>query len=405
MDFYYIKHKSNINIASIWVSGGSDKDIQNKKGTNQILSSLLTRGCEGYDNFKLSNYINSYGADLNCETLEDGILINLKSIKLYFKDVYPLLNLILEKPTLSIEQFKICKQNIIYHIKKSKENPYEVALENWRKLIYKKHPYAFDSNGYISTINNINYDDILDEYENFKKRGKVLLSNHYCQNMQNIDSLVSNKTFDKNFTYKKTKNRLYQRKCMVHYQNTNQLIILIGSKTCSYKNNDFLNLKILESYLAFGMSSKLFRLFRERKGLTYDVGVFNPLRKASAPFMIYLSSSPYNCLDSFNNLLKLWDQITNEILSQDELELAKIKLNASISLSSQTTEEIINRKVQLIGLDMDPKLDEKFIERISSINAKEILETAQKYLINPTLSISGKKNYCNQIEKIWRSRS
>ena len=405
MDFYYIKHKSNINIASIWVSGGSDKDIQNKKGTNQILSSLLTRGCEGYDNFKLSNYINSYGADLNCETLEDGILINLKSIKLYFKDVYPLLNLILEKPTLSIEQFKICKQNIIYHIKKSKENPYEVALENWRKLIYKKHPYAYDSNGYISTINNINYDDILDEYENFKKRGKVLLSNHYYQNMQNIDSLVSNKTFDKNFTYEKTKNRLYQRKCMVHYQNTNQLIILIGSKTCSYKNNDFLNLKILESYLAFGMSSKLFRLFRERKGLTYDVGVFNPLRKASAPFMIYLSTSPYNCLDSFNNLLKLWDQITNEILSQDELDLAKIKLNASISLSSQTTEEIINRKVQLIGLDMDPKLDEKFIERISSINAKEILETAQKYLINPTLSISGKKNYCNQIEKIWRSRS
>ena len=178
----------------------------------------------------------------------------------------------------------------------------------------------------------------------------------------------------------------------------------MGNKTCSYKNNDFLNLKILESYLAFGMSSKLFRIFRERNGLTYDVGVFNPLRKYSAPFMIYLSSSPYNCLDSFNNLLKLWDQITNKMLSQDELDLAKIKLNASISLSSQTAEEIINRKVQLIGLDMNPKMDEKFIKRISTIDAKEILETAQKYLINPSLSISGKKNYCNQIEKIWKSR-
>ena len=60
----------------------------------------------------------------------------------------------------------------------------------------------------------------------------------------------------------------------------------------------------------------------------------------------------------------MWDQITNEMLSQDELDLAKIKLNASISLSSQTTEEIINRKVQLIGLDMNPKMDEEIIKRI-----------------------------------------
>ena len=402
MDFYYIKHKSDINVASIWVSGGSDKDIEHKKGTNQILSSLLIRGCEGYDNFKLSNFIDSFGADLNCETLEDGILINLKSIKLYFKDVFPILKLIIEKPTLSIDQFKVCKQKLVNYINKSKENPFNVAFENWRKLVYKKHPYAYDTNGYLNNINNINYADILEEYNNFQKRGKVLLSNHYYQKMQNIDLLVSNKSFDKCFTYEKNKIKQYKSKCKVHYQDTNQIIILIGNRTCSYKNSDFVNLKILESYLAFGMSSKLFRIFRERNGLTYDVGVFNPLRKTSAPFLIYLSSSTDNCLDSFKNLLKLWDQITNKLLSKDELDLAKIKLNASISASSQTTEEIINRKVQLIGLDIDPKMDEKFIKRIFKTDAKEILVTAQKYLLNPSLSVSGKKNYCNQIEKIWQ---
>jgi len=152
------------------------------------------------------------------------------------------------------------------------------------------------------------------------------------------------------------------------------------------------------------MSSKLFRIFRERNGLTYDTGVFNPLRKTSAPFLIYLSSSINNCLDTFNHLLNLWDQITSRLLSKDELDLAKIKLNAAISLSSQTTEEIINRKVQLLGLNMDPKLDEKFIEKISKINSKEILETAKKYLLNPSLSISGKEHYCNQIKKIWQDR-
>ena len=404
MNFYYLDYKSNISVSSIWVVGGSDKDSKGKKGINQILSSLLIRGCEDYDNYKLSEYIDSYGADLNCETFEDGILINIKSINLYFKEVFPILKLIIERPILSKDQFKICKQNITYINSKSKENPFNKAFENWKKLVYKNHPYAYDTNGYINNINNINYEDILDEYNNFKKRKKVLLSNFYYKNMQNIDSIISNRSVNKNLIYEKNRRNLYKKQCKVHYQNTNQVIFLIGNKTCSSKHNDFVNLKILESYLAYGMSSKLFRIFRERNGLTYDAGVFNPLRKTSAPFLIYLSSSTNNCLDTFNHLLNLWDQITSRPLSKDELDLAKIKFNAAISLSSQTTEEIINRKVQLLGLNMDPKLDEKYIEKISKIDSKEILETAKKYLLNPSLSISGKESYCNQIKKIWQDR-
>ena len=404
MNSYYLDYESNIKVASIWISGGSNKDSKDKRGINQILSSLIIRGCEGYDNFKLSDYIDSYGADLNCETFEDGILINIKSINLYFKDVYPLLKLIIEKPILSKDQFKICKINTNNHIKKSIENPFSKAFENWKKLVYKNHPYAYDTNGYIKNINNINYEDILDEYNNFKKRKKVLLSNFYYKNMQNIDSIIPNRSVNKNLNYEKDRRNLHNKQCKVHYQNTNQVIFLIGNKTCSSKHNDFVNLKILESYLAYGMSSKLFRIFRESNGLTYDAGVFNPLRKNLSPFLIYLSSSTNNCVDTFHHLLNLWDQITTSLLSKDELDLAKIKFKAAISFSSQTTEEIINRKVQLLGLNMDPKLDEKFIEKISKIDSKEILETAKKYLLNPSLIISGKESYCNQLKRIWQNR-
>ena len=404
MNSYYVDYESNIKVASIWISGGSNKDSKDKRGINQILSSLIIRGCEGYDNFKLSDYIDSYGADLNCETFEDGILINIKSINLYFKDVYPLLKLIIEKPILSKDQFKICKINTNNYIKKSIENPFIKAFENWKKLVYKNHPYAYDTNGYIKNINNINYEDILDEYNNFKKRKKVLLSNFYYKNMQNIDSIIPNRSVNKNLNYEKDRRNLHNKQCKVHYQNTNQVIFLIGNKTCSSKHNDFVNLKILESYLAYGMSSKLFRIFRESNGLTYDAGVFNPLRKNLSPFLIYLSSSTNNCVDTFHHLLNLWDQITTSLLSKDELDLAKIKFKAAISFSSQTTEEIINRKVQLLGLNMDPKLDEKFIEKISKIDSKEILETAKKYLLNPSLIISGKESYCNQLKRIWQNR-
>ena len=72
---YFLNNKKrNFSTASIWIKGGSDLDGVGKKGINKILSSLLTRGCEGFNNFTLSEYIESYGAELNQEVFEDGIL-------------------------------------------------------------------------------------------------------------------------------------------------------------------------------------------------------------------------------------------------------------------------------------------------------------------------------------------
>ena len=55
-------------------------DSINKKGINKIFCSLLTRGCEGFDNYSLSEYIESYGAELNKQIFEDGISISINPL-------------------------------------------------------------------------------------------------------------------------------------------------------------------------------------------------------------------------------------------------------------------------------------------------------------------------------------
>ena len=71
---YFLNHKKrNFSTASIWIKGGSDMDGINKKGINKILCSLLTRGCEGFDNFVLSEYVESYGAELSQEVYEEEL--------------------------------------------------------------------------------------------------------------------------------------------------------------------------------------------------------------------------------------------------------------------------------------------------------------------------------------------
>ena len=115
---YFLNYKKrNFSTASIWIKGGSNMDSISKKGINNILSSLLIRGCEGFDNFVLSEYIESYGAELNKEVFEDGISISIKSLNEHFSKLLPLLNLIINKPTLSETEFKKVKKSSIDHIK------------------------------------------------------------------------------------------------------------------------------------------------------------------------------------------------------------------------------------------------------------------------------------------------
>ena len=171
--YFHDQLKRNFSIATIWIKGGSNRDIIGKKGINQILCSLITRGCEGFDNFDLSNYIESFGAELNHEVLEDGMSLSIKSLNKDFDKLLPLLDLMVNKPKLSDIQFQIVKKSTLRAIKRDKENPFNKCFDNWRKVVYSKHPYAFNSIGYEDDVSSISYKDILNEYENFRNRNKA----------------------------------------------------------------------------------------------------------------------------------------------------------------------------------------------------------------------------------------
>ena len=187
---YFLNNKKrNFSTASIWIKGGSDMDIIGKKGINKILCSLLTRGCEGFDNFILSEYIESYGAELNQEVFEDGILISIKSLNEHFSKLFPLLDLIINKPTLLEIEFQKVKKSSTDFFKKDKENPFNICFEKWKRIVYSNNPYAFNTNGNANDVSKITYEDVLLEFKNFKNRDKYLISNNPEINGENFGIL------------------------------------------------------------------------------------------------------------------------------------------------------------------------------------------------------------------------
>ena len=397
--YFYSQKKRNFSTASIWIKGGSDMDNIGKKGINRILCFLLTRGCEGFDNFSLSEYIESYGAELNQEIFEDGIYISIKSLDEHFRKLLPLLDLIINKPILSEIEFQKVKKSSIDSIKKDKENQFNNCYEKWKQIVYSRHPYSFNTVGNFKDISKISYEDILCEFKNFKRREKYIISNNSEINGENFEELDQKILKEESLPNSYDLNTL--KRFISTNNDSNQTILMIGNQTCSRKSSEYLPLKVLESYLSYGMSSALFKLFREKNGITYDLGVFYPIRSDNAPFLVYLSVSNNNALFAFELLSSLWKNLVLSPLIDAEMFLAKEKLKGSFLLSNQTLDEILQRKVQLISYGISPILEADLNSKVDEISSLDIHKLTNKYFSKPFLSISGNKKVCSEINTKW----
>ena len=154
---------------------------------------------------------------------------------------------------------------------------------------------------------------------------------------------------------------------------------MMGNQTCSRRSSEYLPLKVLESYLSYGMSAALFKLFREKYGITYDIGVYYPVRSGNAPFLVYLSVSNEKALLAFELLTSLWKKLISEPLTDDEIFLAKEKLKGSFLLGNQSLDEILRRNIQLISYGITPISENDVNSKIDKISSLDILKLTKVF--------------------------
>ena len=194
------------------------------------------------------------------------------------------------------------------------------------------------------------------------------------------------------FEYNKENNYHNNRnspRVIIREDETSQVVIIYGTSTTAHHSQDDLKIKLLSCHLGHGMSSILLKKIREEKGLSYDVGIYNPIREYNSPFVIHASTTK----EKASQTLKIINQSINELLSTpltiDELRLAKAKLKGNFAYNSQTIGQRIERKAMLLGYRMNISHDNECLARINEITSSDIQITANRFLKKPKLSLCG----------------
>ncbi len=386
--FFVEAHELPMIDIKVIFDAGSSRD-KTSSGLAVLSNDLLSEGAAGKSVDEISNGFESLGAVYGSNAGYDSASVSLRSLSDRSKLVPALKNLIdvLALPDFPETAFERERNRMLIGLRSKKQSPAALAKDAYYEALYDQHPYARPSEGTEESLQAIKLDDL-----------KAFHKKHYLANNAVIAMVgdISRKQADKiaeQLTEKlpvgeKQKSipkvtELNKAKTIYIEHPSGQMHILMGQPGLKRGDADYFPLYVGNHVLGGGgMTSRLFKEIREKRGLSYSAySYFNPMREAG-PFLSSLQTradQADEAITVLNDNLKLFiDQGPTE----EELIASKKNITGGFPLRLASNSKILSylSVIGFYGLPLDYL--ETFNANIEAVTVEQIKD-AFKRRLNP----------------------
>src|SRR5262249_18784262 len=152
---------------------------------------------------------------------------------------------------------------------------------------------------------------------------------------------------------------------------------------------DYGPLKVLSTVLGGGMSSRLFRVLRDEKGLAYAVGSFYPTRREASRLVIHIGTAPANAAQAEAGIGEEVARLRGEPVPADELARAKTFLAGNVVLDMRTNARQSFYRAFFDLMGVGPDYVERYQQVIDSVTSDDVQKVAGRYLVEPAVALVG----------------
>lgn len=426
---------ADIIAARIFVRAGSRWEKAHQAGLSHLLSAVITKGTGTLSSLEIAERVESVGASLSADSTTDYFLFSLKTVSSDFEEILSLTGDLLRSPSFPQSEIELERRLTLQAIRSQQEQPFTVAFDQLRQIMYRDHPYALSGLGTEESVSQLNREDLLAYHQAHFRPDNMVISLSGRIDAESAIAMV-NRVFG---DWQPPKEPLPSLSLpliqsdptqVAIAQETQQSIIMLGylAPSVKYGENlasqpiafsqdpsseqnsklktsnsqlptlnspsplpikDYVALKLLNSYLGNGLSSRLFVELREKRGLAYEVSAFYPTRLDLAQFVVYMGTAPENTAIAVEGLHSEVDRLRSHLLDPEELQAAKNKVLGQYALGKQTNAQIaqIYGWYETLGLGIE--FDVHFQEQVAAVSAEEAQAAATKYLTDPYISLVG----------------
>jgi len=309
-------------------------------------------------------------------------------------------------PTLQPDQVDLERQLNLQTLQRQREDPFQQAHDQLRRLLFAGGPYGHDPLGVEADLSRLTRTDLEPLVHQLGAQGAVLVLSGDVP--EGVVDLLNTALQGSPWEVAPPASALAPggaapaERISSLEEDTEQLVLLLGAVTVPYGHPDALPLRLLQAHLGAGMSSRLFQAMREERGLAYDVGVHLPARCGPSPFVVHLSTSAERAEEATTCLLEEWRQVMEHPIPPEALALALAKYRGQDAMGRQTCGQLADRLALVLSHGLPINQVESQLERAGQLTPSDLLEAASRWLQQPSLSLVGPASALQSATLAWK---
>jgi len=338
-------HMTSVSVG-LWVGVGSRYEPAQVNGVCHFIEHLLFKGTKKRTAKQISEAVEGIGGYLNAFTSEEATCFHARACYDRFEDLLEVLMDMLHNSKFSpaeiAKEREVIKEEIAMYL----DEPHHLVQELLNATIWPEHPLGRPITGTNETLDGLDRNKLLAYLRsnyvanksvlvaagNVKHKQVIKAASRYASRFQNG---VAPKSAPAGDSQDAPRLKLFTK-------DTEQTQLALGIRTCSRHDERRYALRLLNTILGENMSSRLFQIIREDRGLAYSIYSTPSLFEDTGDLVISAGLDTDNLSKTLRLILRELRHLTKTPPSAAELRRARDYVLGQIDLGQESTENQMN---------------------------------------------------------------
>lgn len=383
-----VNENKNNDIIAISIIAKGGEFLEKVAGEGTLTAGTMLKGTKKFSAQELAQILDENGIQIEPACSEDYFIIDVQTTTAQIDRTLEILDEILNNAMFDDYELEKKRSEILNKIKQRRDVPMNIAVENFKTAIFENSVYSHSNKILEKTLPMVQREDVVKYYNRVLDSKNIVVSVNGNVDRDKIvnafGSMLSDKKEPK-VDYSKFKvTKLTAPKTITkEIKDLQTAWLFMGWQASGVSNKkDFVTLKVMNTILGSGLSSRMYKNLREADGLAYQLGSSYSPKMLGGIFMTYIGTNPESLNYSKKKIFTEIEKLKMEFVSDTELQDAKDRLKGGFIIAMETNSE----KAENIGLfevfGFGYDFLSEYTKMIDEVSASDIIRVANKYFNN-----------------------
>ncbi|MFT6224973.1 MAG: zinc protease [Paracoccaceae bacterium] len=339
--------------------GGASLDAPDKRGAINLMTALLEEGAGTLSSRAFAAARDDLAASFGYSVSDDTLSVSAQFLTETQDAALDLLRLTLNAPLFAPEDIERVRRQVLSNIESSEKDPDAIAGTRFDARAYGTHPYGSDASGTLESVGALTRDDLIDAKNRVMVRDRIYVSAVGDVDAETLGAMLDKLFADLPETGAPMPERVVYNNTpgvtLVPYE-TPQSVVVFGQRGLARDDPDFFAAYVMmEAMGGGGFNSRLMQEVREKRGLTYGIGVYLYPRDHAELIQGSVSTDNTRVAETLEVIKEQWALLAKDGLTVEEIERVKTYLTGSYPLrfdgNGRIARILVGMQMENLGLD------------------------------------------------------